>query len=104
MNFPAQPPHLHRLPLVVRASWFRAQSLWLAAPLMRFLFVGSRFRYRFFQCWPRSQTGFHRLLHLANRSGSLRPASPEDFHLQFMPMLGTHNKAPKLAPGGRFVS
>ena len=34
------------------------------------------------------------LLRLAVLSGSLRPTRPEDFHLLFMPMLGTH-EAPR---------
>ena len=46
---------------------------------------------RFFQRFPRGR-------HLAVRSGSLRPGSPEDFHLLVTPMLGTPNR--KGGPGG----
>src|SRR5258708_6880192 len=95
MHFPHQAADLRRSPLVARASRLLARSPWSAAPPIRFLFVDSRFRYRFFQRRPRDRTGFRRLLRLAVRSGSLRPTSPEDFHLLSMPMLGT----PKSGPG-----
>src|SRR5207248_936833 len=42
-SFIAQPPHLRRLVLITRASWSLARSPYLAAPSMRFLFIGSRF-------------------------------------------------------------
>ena len=42
-TFIAQPPHLRHLALVTRASWSLAHSPYLAAPSMRFLFIGSRF-------------------------------------------------------------
>ena len=42
-TFIAQPPHLRRLALVTRASWYPAHSPCLAAPSMQFLFIGSRF-------------------------------------------------------------
>ena len=67
VNFPAQPLDIRRHPLVVRASRTDARSPWMASPLIHrtrflwsgcFLFVGSRFRYRFFQCRPHGWTGF----------------------------------------------
>jgi hypothetical protein len=102
VNVPAQPLDIRRHPLVVRASRTDARSPWMASPLIHrtrflwrecFLFVGSRFRYRFFQCRPHGRTGFP-ACHLANGSGSLRPAPPEDFHLLSTPMLGTHRVDP----------
>ena len=51
-TFIAQPPHLRRLTLVTRALWFLAHSPCLAAPSMRFLFIGSRFMLR--ASFPRS--------------------------------------------------
>jgi hypothetical protein len=97
VNVPAQPLALRRHPLVARASRTSARSPWMASPPIHrtpfsmeggFLFVGSRFRYRFFQCRPDGRTGFP-ACHLASCSGSLRPAPPEDFHLLSTPMLGT---------------
>jgi len=64
VNFPAQSPDLRRLPLAVGASRFRARSPRLAAPLIRFLFVNSRLRYRFFQRRPRGRTGVRQLVTL----------------------------------------
>ena len=58
MNFPAQSPDLRRFPLVARASRLFARSPWSPAPPIRFLFVDSRFRYRFFQRRPRDRAGF----------------------------------------------
>lgn len=43
VTFIAQPPHLHRLALVTRASWQTAYSPCSTAPSMPFLFIGSRF-------------------------------------------------------------
>jgi hypothetical protein len=43
---------------------------------------------RFFQRRPRGH-------HLAVRSGSLRPGSPEDLHLLATPMLGTQKERPR---------
>jgi hypothetical protein len=66
VNFPAQPLDIRRHLLVVRASRTDARSPWMASPLIHrtrvpwsgcFLFVGSRFRYRFFQCRPLGRTG-----------------------------------------------
>jgi len=42
-TFIAQPPHLRRFALVTRALRFLARSPCLAAPSMRFLFIGSQF-------------------------------------------------------------
>ena len=43
-SFPAQPPDLRRLALTTRASRLFARSPCSAAPSIRFLFIGSRFR------------------------------------------------------------
>jgi hypothetical protein len=51
-RFIAQPPHLRRFALVTRASWFHAHSPCLAAPSLRFLFIGSRCMLH--ACLPRS--------------------------------------------------
>ena len=45
-SFTAQPPDLHHLALITRASWFLAQSPCLAVPHIRFLFIGSQFMLR----------------------------------------------------------
>ena len=42
-SFTAQPPDLHHLALITRASWFLAQSPCLAVPYIRFLSIGSQF-------------------------------------------------------------
>jgi hypothetical protein len=42
-SFTPQPPHLRHLALITRASRFMARSPCLAAPSMRFLYIGSRF-------------------------------------------------------------
>jgi len=42
-SFTAQPPDLHHLALITRASWFHAQSPCLAVPYIRFLSIGSQF-------------------------------------------------------------
>jgi hypothetical protein len=56
--FPAQSPDLRRNPLVTRASQHSACSPWAVAPHIRFLFVDSRFRYRFFQRRPHGRSPF----------------------------------------------
>lgn len=45
LTFIAQPPHLHRLALVTRASWQTAYSPCSTAPSRPFLFIGSRFMF-----------------------------------------------------------
>jgi len=87
MNVPAQAPHLHRLPLVVRASRSHARSPWEVVAS----YAVSVRRLAVSFCASLTAGRLSPLLRLAVLSGSLRPTRPEDFHLLFMPMLGTHD-------------
>ena len=60
---------------------------------MRFLFVASRFPSRFFQRQPHSRAALA-VSWPCGSVGLVATNSPEDFHLLFIPMLGTH-KAPR---------
>ena len=85
--FTAQPPDLRHRPLTTRASQSLACSTWLAAPRIRFLFIGSRFRYSLPP--PRLVT----LTQL--RFTSLAAVSSwEDFHLQDYAYAGRIRKRP----------
>ena len=77
------PPHLY--------SWRRC-----------FLFVDSRFLLpASFSVGLTTEPRFSPALHLAVRSGSLRPAPPVDSHLLITPMLGTQKwKPPWISPRG----
>ena len=102
MNFPAQSPHLRHRLLVALASWLNAHSpfpvLASHAVSVRRLAVSLSASFS-----AGLTTGpVPRLLHLAVCSGSLLPASPEDFHLLSTPMLGTLLEPLDFARGERF--
>ena len=95
MAFPAQPPDLRRLSLVVRASRFAARSPCSAMPPIRFLFVNSRIRSPLLSAVrSRSQP--------CGSLGSLRP-TPRGTHTPKSPfMLGTQTKRPVFSRAARW--
>jgi len=78
VDFTAQPPDLRRSPLVAGVSRFLARSPRLAPPLVRFLFIGSRFHYPLLSA-PTSRSDRSPGLSPCGSCGSPRPASRRTF-------------------------
>ncbi|MDB5745555.1 MAG: hypothetical protein JWP72_403, partial [Massilia sp.] len=86
-SFPAQPPDLRRFALTTRASRFHARSPCLAAPSIRFLFIGSQFR----SALPlHGRSPFRSCASLR----SLWSARGGTCTRKSAPMLGAHEKGP----------
>ncbi|SDJ38516.1 hypothetical protein SAMN04487867_13834, partial [Vreelandella titanicae] len=88
-SFTAQPPDIRYVALATRASRLLARSPCLAAPPIRFLFIGSRFTLH---------ASFPRLVTLPQlRFASFAVASlREDLHLQECARAGRTKKTPRL--------
>ncbi len=87
MAFDAQPPDLRRSPLTAKASLFHASSPWIAAPSIRFLFVGSHLRYALPSARPSRDTPCASLR-------SLRSGHERTFTSKSSVMPGTRKTGP----------
>ena len=86
----AQPPDLHPLALIIRASWFTAHSPCLVVPRIRFLFIGTPFMLHAF--FPHSVTLMPLRFTLLTVTSSQRDLHPQVCahagHTRCAPMLG----------------
>ena len=95
-SFPAQPPDLRCRPLTTRASRFIARSPWSTSPYIRFLFIGSRFR---FTLPPHTRSPSCSCASLR----SLWSAYGRTFTCKIAPMLGAQQKKPVSSDTGFFL-